>query len=90
MDYSKRIQDNIDHLVICMMNVLAMNQLDTKTIDTIADTTSKLSFSEELRPFVQEMVKRSKMRAKAAEATALSVISEANAMVEEIESEVRA
>lgn len=66
MEYSKRIQDNIDHLVICMMNVISMNQLDTKTIDLIADTTAKLSYSEELRPFVKEMIKRSRLRAEIA------------------------
>lgn len=88
MEYSKQIQDNIDHLVICMINVISMNQLDTKTIDLIADTTAKLSYSEELRQFVKEMIKRSRLRAEIAEAAATSVIAEANAAINMAESEV--
>ena len=52
MEYSKRIQDNIDHLVICMMNVISMNQLDTKTIDLIADTLSSAPSSKTQFSFI--------------------------------------
>ena len=31
----KHIQDNLDHLATVLMNVVVMNQLDTKTLDLI-------------------------------------------------------
>lgn len=67
---------NRDHLAVVLMNVVAMNQLDIKTLDLIYSTVEQLDCTSELKDVVFRTISISRERALQAQQNAAEAISE--------------